>query len=295
MIMDPRANHQNLSFNARDIIDYVRNTNPNAVIIHRINECDERKNTKHMNKKLRAVNYISDSTIYVGSWLEDLNLKHPKSRKDFDRVILNGSDSTIYNSKKFIPWTGTGPMKLVTHHWSNNLMKGWDIYLKIDSLLAQDYWKRRFTFTYIGKLPKGVTLKNSTNILPLSGLELVKTISAHHGYITASINEPGGNHQNEGALCGLPLLYRDSGCMPEYCNGFGISFNESDLEDKLIEFHNSYNSLVNLMPNYPHTASLMSAQYLEHFNFLIQNRNKIVSERNFKKDFISFNRLRFPV
>jgi len=295
MIMDPRTNHQNLSFSIRDIIKYVRNVNPNTVIIHRINECDERKNTKHMNRKLRAANYIADSTVYVGSWLKDLNLRHPNSRKDFDSVILNGSDATIYNSEKFIPWAGNGPIKLVTHHWSSNLMKGWDVYLKLDSLLSQDYWKQRFTFTYIGKLPKRVTLKNSIHVLPLGGVNLVKKISSHHGYITASINEPGGNHQNEGALCGLPLLYRDSGCMPEYCNGFGVSFNESNLEDKLIEFHKSYNLLVNLMPNYPHTASIMSAQYLEHFNLLIRNRNKIVSERNFKKDLISFYRLRFPI
>jgi len=295
MIMDPRTNHQNLSFSIRDIIEYVRNVNPNTIIIHRINECDERKNTKHMNRKLRAVNYIADSTVYVGSWLKNLNLKHPNSRKDFDSVILNGSDATIYNSEKFIPWAGNGPIKLVTHHWSSNLMKGWDVYLKLDSLLSQDYWKQRFTFTYIGKLPKRVTLKNSNHILPLGGVDLVKKISSHHGYITASINEPGGNHQNEGALCGLPLLYRDSGCMPEYCNGFGVSFNESNLEDKLIEFHKSYDLLVNLMPNYPHTASIMSAQYLEHFNLLIRNRNKIVSERNFKKDLISFYRLRFPI
>ena len=62
----------------------------------------------------------------------------------------------------------------------------------------------------------------------------------HHGYITASINEPGGNHQNEGALCGLPLLYSNSGCLPEYCDGYGIKFSKSNFENKLIEFFQNY-------------------------------------------------------
>ena len=32
------------------------------------------------------------------------------------------------------------------------------------------------------------------------------------------------NHHMEGALCGLPILYKDSGAASEYCNDFGISF-----------------------------------------------------------------------
>jgi len=295
IIMDPRSNHQNLSFKVRDIIKYIRKTNPKALVVHRINECDERKKTKHMNKKLRAVNYIADSTIYVGSWMKNLDLKNSNSRKDYDTVILNGSDSDIYNAENFVPWVGVGPINLVTHHWSNNLMKGWDIYSKLDSLLSNDFWKRKFTFTFIGNLPKGVQLQNSNHLLPLVGAGLVKEISSHHGYITASINEPGGNHQNEGALCGLPLLYRDSGCMPEYCSGYGISFSELDFEDKLIEYYENYSSLVKLMPNYPHKASVMAVEYLKHFDFLLENREKIVSERNLGRNIFSLYRLYFPM
>ena len=55
-------------------------------------------------------------------------------------------------------------------------------------------------------------------------MALAAELKRHHAYVTGSMNEPGGNHQNEGALCGLPLLYRRSGCMPEYCAGFGIDF-----------------------------------------------------------------------
>ena len=295
MIMDPRSNHQNLSFSVRDIVNYIRKINPNVIVVHRINECDERKNTRLMNSKLRAVNYIADSTVYVGSWLKNLDLNNSNSRKDFDRVILNGSDPSIFNPKDFMPWSGIGPIKLVTHHWSANLMKGWDVYSKIDALVANDYWRQKFSFTYVGNLPTGIRLQNSTHILPMSGIDLAKEISSHHGYLTASINEPGGNHQNEGALCGLPLLYRDSGCMPEYCSGYGLSFNESNIEVRLIEFYEKYNSLVKVMPSYPHTSSAMAKEYVDHFEYLLQNRDKIVSERNLKKNLFSLYRLYFPI
>jgi hypothetical protein len=295
LILDPRWNHQNASFNSRNVVRYLKKVNKNVIVVHRINECDERKGTKFMNKKLRAINYIADSTIYVGSWLKDLNLRSGNSRTDFDKVILNGSNIDVFNSESFLPWAGDGPLKLVTHHWSNNRMKGFDIYQRLDELLSKDFWVKKFSFTYIGNLPKGLMFRNIIHVPPLDGLELAREISKHHGYITASINEPGGNHQNEGALCGLPLLYRDSGCMPEYCSGYGISFNEDNLEAKLIEFHENYSSLVKLMPSYPHTASFMTAQYLKHFDYLLQNKAKIISERNLKKNLISLHRLYFPI
>ena len=31
-------------------------------------------------------------------------------------------------------------------------------------------------------------------------------------------------HHIEGILCGLPIIYRESGALPEYCKKYGISF-----------------------------------------------------------------------
>jgi len=295
LVLDPRWNHQNISFNSRKILNYLRKVNNNVVIVHRINECDERKGTKSMNRKLRAINYIADATIYVGTWLTELNLKNLYSRDDFDRVILNGSNENIFNSKSFIPWSGSGPLKLVTHHWSGNKMKGFDIYSKLDELLSENFWKNRLSFTYIGNLPKGFKFKNVIHIPPLEGADLVNALSNNHGYVTASINEPGGNHQNEAALCGLPLLYRDSGCLPEYCNGFGVCFNEFNFIEKLTEFYANYHLLSKQMVHYPHSASKMASNYINYFNFLLENKEKIISERNLSKNLVSLFRLYFPL
>ena len=48
----------------------------------------------------------------------------------------------------------------------------------------------------------------------MSGHELADTIKGNHLYLTASINEPSGNHHIEALQCGLPILYLESGAPP---------------------------------------------------------------------------------
>ena len=99
-----------------------------------------------------------------------------------------------------------------------------DIYKKIDDLMDNNKWKKKIEFSYVGNIPGNHVFKNIKHILPCYGKKLSKIISSHHIYLTGSINEPGGMHHIEGALCGLPILYRNSGSLPEYCKDFGISF-----------------------------------------------------------------------
>ena len=216
LFLDPRWRHKNTTFNSGSILRYLIFKNKETIVVHRINECDERKNSKNMNYKLRLANYCADHTVLVGSWMKSLNLTYALDHK-YLSVIRNGADSRIFNNKGHIPWNKKEPLKLVTHHWSSHFMKGFDIYMHIDKMLNQVKWKNLIEFTYIGNLPKGFYFKNVKYIKPLNGLALAEELKKHDAYLTASINEPGGNHQNEGALCGLPLIYRESGCLPEYC------------------------------------------------------------------------------
>lgn len=295
LILDPRWNHSNSAFNSKDVLRYLTSINSNVIVVHRINECDERKNTYFMNKKLRQINYLADASVFVGKWLLDLMVTNPFSFHDLDIVIKNGANKSIYNSEGFKPWLGTGPLKLVTHHWSNNRMKGFDIYEQLDSLLGRKEFRTKFTFTYIGNLPKNFVFKNSLHVQPLHGALLATKIKEHHGYVTASINEPGGNHQNEGAACGLPLLFRKSGCLPEYCEGYGVMFDENNFETKVMDFRNTYSDYVNIMRNYPNTADVMVRNYLDFFEILLKKREYIVSRRKVSRFSVSALRLNFPI
>ena len=158
-------------------------------------------------------------------------------------------------------------------------MKGFDIYQQFDALLAKAEYQKHFEFTYIGRLPDGFSFQNSRYIEAKHGEPLAVELKNHHVYLTASQYEPGGNHQNEGANCGLPLLYRNSGSMPEYCHGFGVEFTEENFEQKLWEMHKTYDHWVERMSNYPYTAEYMCEKYYNLFVSLVNRRHEIISNR----------------
>jgi hypothetical protein len=279
LLMDPRAHLPLFSFGAGAILRYLTFRNPRAIVIHRVNECDERKNTRHMNTLLTRANYCADHTVFVGSWMRDLPAWQAAAPVD-SNVILNGADSRIFNPQGFVPWTGTEPLNLVTHHWGGNWMKGFDIYERLDAMLADDTWRERIRFTYVGNLPKGFHFRHARHVAPLTGQALADELRGHHAYITASINEPGGNHQNEGALCGLPLLYRESGCLPEYCAGFGVPFSPETFEGALNRLMSDYNELAGRMGDYPHTAERMTANWIQLLGTLFSRRNDYDKQRH---------------
>jgi hypothetical protein len=268
-----------VSFGAGAVLRYLLLRNAGALVVQRINECDERKGTRHMNDALARAHYAADFTVFVGAWLVGLPVWRRHLRSPH-AVIRNGADTALFNATNYRAWTGEGPLRLVTHHWGGNWMKGFDIYAALDAMLADPAWRDRIAFTYIGNLPAGFRFANTRYVPPLDGAALAAELAAHHAYVTGSINEPGGNHQNEGALCGLPLLYRNSGSLPEYCNGFGVAFDGCDdfpgALDRLIGL---YGRLAARMPDYPHTATRMTQAWLALFEDLTARREALVSAR----------------
>jgi hypothetical protein len=153
-------------------------------------------------------------------------------------------------------------LKVVTHHWSSNWNKGFDVYTRFDELLARPEFADRFAFTYIGRVPDRVKFDHVTVEPPLAGRALGQSLGRHHVYLTASLNEPAGMHHIEGALCGLPLLYRVSGALPEYCEGFGLPFaGPEEVAARLLEMHGRYAELQPRMIRYPHDADRMCGDY----------------------------------
>lgn len=277
ILTDPRVKSPNVSFAANKILEYLKK-NPSTIVIHRINECDERKKTKLMNFRLRTANYCADHTIFVGTWLKTLNVTYNKTVSN-KSVILNGADESIFYSKSDNIWNGAEKLKLVTHHWSPNWMKGFDIYKKIDDMLSNPYWRDKIEFTYIGNIPQNFTFKNSFHIKPLSGSRLAENLRKHHVYLTASVNEPGGNHQIEGGSCGLPIIFRNSGCLPEYCDGFGIAIDENDFSNTINDMLNRYHEFQPLMVNFPYTFKNAFFNWAKLLKSLDQKRDELLSKR----------------
>ncbi len=280
VMMDPRSYNVGINFGSLGIIKYLIFQNKNAVVVHRINECDERKNTFHVNKLLKWANYSADFTIFISSWLKNLNLFQ---RDKPSKVILNGGDKHIFKNYNNNIWDGFSPLKIVTHHWSPNKMKGFDVYKKLDELLSSSKFRKQFEFTYIGNLPKGFKFQNTKHINPLSGEKLGKELSKHHLYISASINEPAGMHHIEGILCGLPIIYRQSGALPEYCKDYGIAFENQNFLPALKKMLSNYSIYKKNIIKYPHNSEKMTKEYLDLFKELLLKRNQIIKKRSLLK------------
>ena len=277
LLVDPRRGSQSATYDDRHVFAYLKH-NSRTVVVHRVNECDERKGTRGVNRRLRVANHCADHTVFVSEWLRRLHLASGWPRRETS-VILNGANNSQFNPEGYQPWDHTGPIKLVTHHWGGNWMKGFDIYVRLDRMLGCAKWRERIAFTYIGNLPEGFAFYNALHVAPLSGPALAGAIKEHHLYVTAARNEPGSNHQNEGALCGLPLLYINDASMPEYCSGFGIPFNTANFESRLSEVIETYDQWVLRMRGYPHTADRMCCAYDELFQCLLYGRDQTVAGR----------------
>jgi len=279
-LTEPRSHLRSSAYSDRDIAKYLLLKNREAVVLHRINECDERKGTTNVNRRLKNANQCADHTIFISTWLKELFFSQGLKSPGY-QIILNGANQRIFNSNGYLRWDGKEKLRIVTHHWGGGYLKGFDIYGRIDAMLTESKWRDRIEFTYIGNIPEGFTFKNTTWTPPTSGVKLAETIRKHHIYISASQNEPAGMHHIEGALCGLPLLYRESGALPEYCNQFGISFHENNFEQKILEMVDLYDYYVDRMSDYPHTAERMCENYYGLFLDLLDRRKEILRQRRF--------------
>ena len=192
-----------------------------------VNENDARKSTNHVDGRLLALSEFMDMTIFVSDWIQDYFVSKGW-RCGKNCVIKNGVDKSIYyKSPKSTPGS---TIKLVTHHWSNNPLKGFDIYDKLDTWIASNH---EFEFCYIGR--ERSTFKNTKVIPPLFGKDLGDELRRHDVYISASRNDPGPNHIIESVECGLPTyVHVEGGGCVEFA-GPGFSYeNWESLENILL-------------------------------------------------------------
>jgi hypothetical protein len=291
LLTDPRKDSESSSFTHLEIEKYKKEINPRVSFVHRINECDERKNTQGLNQLINLANKEADGTVFVSDWI--MNLYENQGYKfNNPKVIMSGSNTSIFNSNNYKLWDENEKITIVTHHWGGNWNKGFDTYQKLDELLDRSSFSELFKFTYIGNVPEGFEFENTELIPPLSGLKLASELKKSHIYITGSLNEPSGNHHIEAALCGLPILYIKSGALPEYCHNYGVEFTIENLEEKIVEIKNNYFDIIENLKNYPYISDQMCREY--ELLFLSLHNKSLSTNRNIKK-MSKLNRLKLKI
>ena len=86
LITEPRKTSESSAFTHFDVENYLKFVNKDALVVHRVNECDERKNTNYVNKYLISANEIADYTVFVSSWIKNLYEKQGISKKNILKI-----------------------------------------------------------------------------------------------------------------------------------------------------------------------------------------------------------------
>lgn len=238
-LIDPREDLQNKAFGLQEIKEY-RQRNPEVRVIHRINECDQRKGTAFIDDALMQASDLVDHTIFISEWLREYFIGKWFDASRSHNVIYNGSDSAIFHPVGGSILGEDGTMRIVTHHWSDNPMKGFPLYKQLDDLIA-DGVLENVELWIIGRWPEEISWRAARTFPPTSGKQLAELLRQCHAYITASLWEPCGMHHVEGAQCGLPLLYHeDGGGIVEAGRKYGIGFREETLVNAIEEMRTRY-------------------------------------------------------
>ncbi len=233
-LIDPRYDELGISIN--ELFAYKR-AFPNTKIIYRANECDKRKGeVNQIDPLIRAMGQISDLCFFISDWIKDYHSMHVGWACPTNVVVPNGTNKEIFkdhsNKKK------NEKVNIVTHHWSNNSMKGHDIYEFIDNWIKT---KTDYSFTYIGR--SHGPLPNSDLISPIAGPKLGELLSSYDVYISASRWDPGPNHIIESLACELPTYaHSDGGGASEFVGKTHTYSNKTELVSLLESKNFSKNS-----------------------------------------------------
>lgn len=258
--MDPR---QNQTVGYQDIIKH-RETNTNAKIVQRVGDLGTHGKPELLDL-VKRTSELSDALIFPSEWAK--NYLSSKNKRCY--VIPNAPLPEFFVKSLKEP---SETLKIVTHHWSNNSMKGFDIYENLD-IFCEVGGRKNFDFLFVGRKPGNVVLKNQMG--PQGVENLVKILPRNHVYVTASKQEAGANHVLEALAMGLPVLYHtDGGSINEYCKEFGFSYeNFEELKQILL---NKKDDLMKISKTLSYTRSSvdMSREYLDLLERIHEDKHK---------------------
>jgi glycosyltransferase involved in cell wall biosynthesis len=271
IIIDPREDLQRKAFGMAEIIAHKKQY-PHVRVIHRVNECDQRKNTSFMDPLLAEANAHADYTIFIAEWLLEYHATRWFDKSKPHTVIYNGADPGVFHPIGQKGWQPGTTLRVVTHHWSNNPLKGFDVYEEVDRLIT-DGKLPGFELWVIGRWPENIQWKSAKTFPPSAGHALAAQLRECHVYVTGTRWEPCGMHHVEGAQCGLPLVYHeDGGGVVEAGLRYGIGFREN-VAAALIAARDRYTELRGKVLSQIPSGDRMVLAYAEVLQRLLVERN----------------------
>ena len=175
-------------------------------ILYRINDCDITRTSKTLEMMiLKYLNNI-DHFVFNSDFIKDYYLDKYDEFANVNNDNINVIYNTVNSKHYFVSdnnINNTSKIYITTHHWSDNINKGYDYYYKL-----YEYYKNhpKIEFIFFGR-----KFNDNYADVPVRGpykdTELGNELRKCHLYITASIYDACPMHVLEGLACGLPTLY----------------------------------------------------------------------------------------
>lgn len=257
IMLDPR--HETNGFSVNEIFNFKRQY-PNVKILHRINDTGVTRGGEELDHMLlMSNNAVANCTVFISEWVRNHFVSKGFDSNKPHSVIHNGCNTEFFYSHHV--GYAHMPLRLVTHHWSDNPAKGLDVYRYIDEQAAE----LNIEFTYVGRYPKEYTPKYTRIISPLYGKALGDELRKHDVYVTGAKYEACGSHHVEGAACGMPVLFhKNGGGVVEMASRYGVGIsNVEELPEALQQIKHDYFAIARKINSIDFSAKSMCAKYME--------------------------------
>jgi hypothetical protein len=178
--------------------------NGKGKIVYRINDCDVTRTRKSLEPMITKYAEKIDHFVFNSDFIRDYyHDKYDIFHTKRSSVIYNTSDSSSFYPKEM---KLNKKLRIVTHHWSDNINKGYDIYHKLYQLSKE---RNDIEMVFVGRKFNDNYQDHPPVLGPYKGLELANVLRSCDIYITGSIYDACPMHVLEGLSCGLPMLYID--------------------------------------------------------------------------------------
>ena len=247
---DPRVNKHGEDYTS--FLNYKNNTS--AKIFQRVGDVGTHGKPE-LTELVQRTTKFSDHVFFPSLWAKEY-IKYDKNNFS---IIENAPLDVFYKHRSL-----TYPdkkLKIVTHHWSTNLKKGFKYYKFIDEMCSKN-----IDFTFIGRLPPGFKFNNCKYIGAMGDNEEISRILASKDvYLTASEEEAGANHVLEALAAGLPIVYhQNGGSVPEYCNKYGLGFiDPKSMVASIVNVANQYKKYKENVMTYDNSIDKTAREYLK--------------------------------
>lgn len=266
-IIDPhKGPHKKYGLN--EVVDHKKKYKKGKIII-RVNDCDKtRPNvTKERSREYKIMQNYKDIDLFIfnSHFIKEYYMKKYKNLKNINyNVIYNGGNNSILKPKE--NYVKPKCLKIVTHHWSDNINKGYDTYFKLHKFFEN---RTDYEFVFIGRKfnenYKDVPIQG-----PFKGKELADKLRSCDIYITDSKWDSCPMHVIEGILSGLPILYTN-------CEGGGKNLCELTKEKIGESFEN--------FPDLIEKIEQVNENYIFYRNNILNNLNIFSNDNCMNKYF----------